>query len=111
MRKYLKQIFEEVTDEFDGIATSPTANHLFDINDDYKKLPEEKEIFFHQIVYKLLFLYNRGCPDIQRVVVLLTTRVTCPDQDDLKKLFRVVKYLRYTSELVLTLECDESGKL
>ena len=35
VRKYLKQILEEVTDEFDGIATSPAANHLFDINDDY----------------------------------------------------------------------------
>ena len=50
MRKYLKQIFEEVTDEFDGIATSPTANHMFDINDDCKNLPEEKAIFFHHIV-------------------------------------------------------------
>ena len=44
MRQYLKQIFEEVTDEFDGIATSLAANHMFDINDDCKKLSEEKEI-------------------------------------------------------------------
>ena len=55
MRKYLKQIFEEVTDEFDGIATSPPVNHLFDINDDCENLSEEKAIFFHHIVYKLLF--------------------------------------------------------
>ena len=50
IRKYLKHIFEEVTDEFDGIATSPAANHLFDINDDCENLSEEKVICFHHIV-------------------------------------------------------------
>ena len=111
MRKYLKQIFEEVTDEFDGVATSPVANHLFDVNDDCENLSEEKAIFFHHIVYKLLFLCKRGRPDIQTAIAFLTTRVKCPDKDDLKKLYRVIKYLRSTSELVLTLECDESGNL
>ena len=111
MSKYLKEILEEVTVDFDGIATSRAANHLFEINDDCESLPEEKAIFFHHIVYKLLFLCKRGRPDIQTAIEFLTMRVKCPDHDDLKKLYRVIKYLQSTSELVLTLECDESGNL
>ena len=41
-------------------------------------------------------------------MAFLTTRVKSPDEDDLKKLQRAIRYLRDTSTLVLTLESDGS---
>ena len=42
-------------------------------------------------------------------MALLTTRVIEPEEDDEKKLSHVLKYLKITRELVLTLESDVSG--
>ena len=50
---------------------------------------------------------KRARPDIQTAVAFLTTRVTKPDVDDEKKLARVMKYLRGTTELTLTLEVGD----
>ena len=44
---------------------------------------------------------------MQTAVAFLTTRVKSPDQDDYKKLARVMRYLRATIDLVLTLEADD----
>ena len=61
---------------------------------------------FHHNTAKLLFLCKRARPDIQPPVAFLCTRVQEPDQDDYKKLARVMKYLRGSSDLVLTLEAN-----
>jgi hypothetical protein len=55
-----------------------------------------------------LFLCKRARPDIQTAVAFLTTRVKRPDTDDYKKLTRVIKYLRSTPNLALTLEADNT---
>ena len=57
---------------------------------------------------KLLFIAKRGRPDILGAVSFLTTRVKCPDEDDYKKLARVIRYLRQTLNIVLTLESDKT---
>ena len=61
---------------------------------------------FHHNVAKLLFLCKRARPDIQTAVTFLTTCVMAPDEDDYKKLARVMKYLRGTRTMPLTLEAD-----
>jgi hypothetical protein len=53
---------------------------------------------------QLLFLSKRARPDIQTAVAFLCTRVKSPDEDDWKKLARVIKYLRGTASMPLTLE-------
>lgn len=55
---------------------------------------------------KLLYLCKRARPDIKNAVAFLCTRVKSPDSDDYKKLVRVMKYLRGTVTLPLTLEAD-----
>ena len=50
--------------------------------------------------------HKRARPDIQTAVAFLTTRVMAPDEDDYKKLARVMKYLRGTRTMPLTLEAD-----
>ena len=59
---------------------------------------------FHRVRTQLLFVCKRGRPDIQTAVSFLCTRVKCPNQDDYKKLARVVKYLRRTKFMHLTME-------
>ena len=61
---------------------------------------------FHHNVAKLLFLCKRARPDIQTAVAFLCTRVKAPDTDDYKKLTRVMRYLRGTVNMPLTLEAE-----
>ena len=88
----------------DGGATTPSANHLFTVNQEAQILNETSaEMFDHNLV-KLLFLCKQARPDNQTAVALLTTRVKKPDEDDLKKLRRVMRYLRNTGHSVQTSE-------
>ena len=66
-------------------------------------------MIFHNAVAKCLYLSKRSRPDIQTAVAFLTTRVKEPDEDDWKKLQRLLGYLKGTSHLVLTLRDDGRG--
>jgi len=48
--------------------------------------------------------------DIQTAVAFLCTQVQSPDEDDYKKLTRVMQYLRCTRELTLTIEPSTDAK-
>ena len=60
---------------------------------------------------QLIFLSKRGQPGLLTGVAFLTTRVEQLDEDDLKKLKRVVNYLRNTKERVLPLESNDSANI
>ena len=107
MKKYITDMLADLPKDMDGVSATPAAKHLFEINDENPKyLDNERKQIFHHNVAKLLFLSKRARPDIQTAVAFLCTRVQQPDMDDWKKLSRVMKYLRGTSELELTLEAD-----
>jgi len=108
MRDYVDNILEEVPSDMDGVATTPAADHLFKVNPEPVLLEKKQAEFFHSLTAKLLFLAKRGRPDIQTAVAFLTTRVKQPDNDDYKKLVRVIRYLRETRELTLNLEADNT---
>ena len=97
----------ELPEDMEGVATTPAAEHLFKVNNTPTFLSEEEAMFFHHNVAKLLFLCKRAWPDIQTAVALLSTHVKQPDCDDYKKLVSVMKYLRKTITLTLTLETDD----
>ena len=92
-------------------VSSPAAEHLFNINPEATKLDKTTSEDFHTTVAKLLFLSKRTRPDLQPTVPFLCTRVQSPDEDDFKKLLRLLKWLESTKTLVLTLEVDGDGKL
>jgi len=73
-----------------------------------KKLSEERAQLFHHIVAKLLYLCRRTQQDIQTAVAFLCTRVKEPDEDNYKKLARVIQYLRGTMTMTLTIEPTNS---
>ena len=105
---YIKSIVNESPEEMKGVANTLAANHLFEINDNPILLDPIKAKTFHNIVAKLLFACKRARLDISTGVAFLCTRVQMSDEDDWKKLERMIRYLRNTSELYLTLEGDEA---
>lgn len=109
MITYIEEMLKELPEDMEGTAVSPAASHLFIVNDNNQtKLDEKMAILFHHYTAKLLFLCKRARPDIQTAVAFLCTRVQSPDTDDYKKLRRVMKYLRGTIDLPLTLEADQA---
>jgi hypothetical protein len=107
MTDYITEMLDESPDDMGGESPTPAGDHLFTINmTNPEPLNMEKADEFHRIVAKLLFLCKRARPDIQTPVAFLCTRVKGPDKDDYKKLTRVMKYLRSTIDLPLTLETD-----
>ena len=107
MIDYIENMLEELPADMDGEAATPAPSHLFEVNEnDPKMLDKTRSDFFRHNVAKLLFLCKRARPDIQTSVAFLCTRVKGPDEDDYKKLSRVMKYLRGTVNMPLTLEAN-----
>jgi hypothetical protein len=105
----IKKILDEMPADMKGTSPTPAANHIFTVNTESPKLlsPDQAE-FFHHVVAQLLFLCKHARPDIQLAVFFLCTRVQKPDSDDYKKFARVIKYLRGTINLPLTLEASDT---
>ena len=66
-------------------------------------------MLFHNMTAKALYICKRSRPDIQPAVSFLTTRVKAPDQDNWKKIVRMLGYLKGTKTLVLTLSDNGKG--
>jgi len=104
MEKYLDTMLEELPADMDGFASTPAADHLFKTRDNVDKLDKETADLFHRVTAQLLFVSQRGRPDIRTAISFLTKRVKAPDEDDYKKLLRVIKYIRKTKFLRLRIE-------
>ena len=79
---------------------------MFHVRDNTALLDQGKKKLFHTFVAKLLYLVKRTRPDISISVAFLTTRVHHPDEDDWNKLLRCIRYLRSSSDIILTLSVD-----
>jgi len=89
LRLHGKQVREYVT---------PAKQNIFEV----RTMAEGAELLrekarFHSIVAKLLYLGNRGRPDILMLVQFFCTRVRNLTLDDERKLERILGYLRLTS--------------
>jgi len=107
MDDYIKKMLDELPPSMDGVAAMLASDHLFEVNkQNPEMLDQATSDMFHTNVAKLLFLCKRARPDIQMAVAFLCTRVKGPDMDDYHKLKRVMRYLRGTLTLPLTLEAN-----
>ena len=104
MEEYINDVISDLPEDMSGSASTPAADHLFKTRDNVPKLSEERAELFHKVTAQLLFLSQRGRPDIRTAISFLCKRVKNSDEDDYKKLARVIKYLRRTKFLRLTLE-------
>ncbi len=107
IEKMLKD-FQELQD-IGAITATPAADHLFNVRDNCKKLTEYEAQHFHNMTARALFLSKRSRQDLQTVVAFLSTRVREPDEDDWKKLLRMIKYLKGTVDLPLILRANGTG--
>ena len=107
MKEYLLEAIDEFKINYSKKASTPAAIHLFEVNDNKPMLPKDKQLIFHRTTAKLLFVSKRGRPDIQVAVAFLTTRVTKSNEDDWKKLARLMRYIHGTVDTMLTLLADE----
>ena len=112
MTDYIDTILDDCPDRMDGTAVTPAALHLFKVNDMNPEylLVKDAEAFYHSTM-QLAYLAHHAHPDIRTDVTFLQTRVQCPDQDDLKRLLQVIKYLQQTRSLELTLRIDPAKNL
>ena len=108
MVPFLKMTIGEFPEAITGTAATPAAGHLFKVRDqeDRKTIDEERARVFHHAVAQLLFVTLRCHKGIQNAVAFLSTRVKDPDEDDWRKLKRLLKYLRGTLYLPLILEIE-----
>ena len=99
-------------DELDGpeVAT-PWTESLFKVNESSPPLVPEKKELFHTFSAKGLFACKRARPDISPAIAYTSTRVRNPNEDDWRKLVRMMKFLKQTSKDRLTLKADGSHNL
>jgi hypothetical protein len=95
-------------EDVDGSAATPATERLFKTRQDAQKLCADKKARFYSVVQRLLYLSVQFRRDICVAVSFLTTRVRDPDDDDWKKLRRVLMYLNGTRELCLVFSGDGS---
>ena len=110
MTKYIEGVIEnfKYNDEIQAKkAATPAADHLLKVNDNAKKLDYKIAEEFHTTVAKCLFVCKRARVDIQTTIAFLCTRVKAPDEDDWKKLLRLMAYIRDTKDLVTVYKPDK----
>jgi hypothetical protein len=82
------------------------------VSDDVSNRVEEARAqAYHRIVMQILYLSQRARPNLRLAVSSLRRRVTKCNEDDWKKLGRVIMYLKDTIDLPLRLQSDGSGNL
>jgi hypothetical protein len=111
MDDYVRKFLEESDPRHKGLAITPANQNLFSIDENSQPISESDAQAYHTATAKLLFLAKRARPDLLTAVAFLTTRVKSPTQEDYDKLGRVVKYLRGTPTLHLTLEANTNKKM
>ena len=109
MIPYLLNVLKEFPEELEADALSPAPDNLFRVRpeNEARYLTEEQAQQFNRTVAQLLFLSARARRDIQTDVAFLTTRVKKTYEDNWFKLRRVIKYLKGTISLKLTLTADD----
>jgi len=112
MEHFISDMFDHLPDidainaAAEATATTPAANDLFKIEERSSDLSAEHKAAFHSLAAKLLYLGKRVRPDILTAVSAVTSRVQSPNADDMKKLARLIKYLKTTSDLGLRLKAS-----
>ena len=101
MIKYLHKLIEEFPEFLRGTKASPAGYHMFTVREDGKRklLPEEQARQFHRIVAHLIFLCKHARPDIESLILFLTTSVKYPDEDDWGKLKHGLIHMKGTRHM------------
>ena len=111
MSDCIQVILQDTPTNLRGTSMVPAAKHLFTTRPDAPKINPQEQELFHHLTMQLMYLSQRGRPDIRTAMAFLSSRVAYPDQDDYMKLGKVIKYLENTIHLTLRLQADEANLL
>jgi hypothetical protein len=87
--------------------STPASEDLFDVREGATSASIEDSKYFHTHVAKMLYLAKRVRPECLTAVSFLSTRVQCCDEDDMRKLRRLLGYLLRTKERGIVLRIGE----
>ena len=105
MDGYVHDLLESYS-HITGVAKTPAVNELFLIHDNIELLSDKQRMEIHTLTAKLLYLSKRVRPDLLTAISFLSRRVLKPTAEDLKKLHRVIRYLRHTQTMGIVLQPD-----
>jgi hypothetical protein len=108
MIDYMEAMVDEFSTKFKSTETapSPAAEDLFAAGDG-DDLEKQRSEEYHTFVAKGLFACKRARPDIHPTIAVLCTRVKKPNEDDWRKLHRLLKYINGTRKDKLILSADD----
>ena len=110
MEHYIDMMLHDAPEDMNGVSSTPAAAHLFKTNlEDPRLLDDKKKKIFVHLVMQGLYLSQRGRPNICTAISFLCGRLHSPDEDDYKKLTRMIRYLHGTKDLILTLWANNDG--
>ena len=89
-------------------AMTPVTEMLFRSNKSCPKLSHRLQQTFHSCVMELHYLAKRIRGDILTAVSFCATRVLSPNEDDYKKLARILSYLLFTRDQKMVLKVGET---
>ena len=87
-------------------ADSPATANLFEVSGDSVAVDTNK---FASLLMTLMYLARFTRPDILLAVSALATKMKSPDRQDLKKLLRIVRYLKRTPDVGLNFQPVAGG--
>jgi hypothetical protein len=112
MKYYSQGMLDEFPFEVKPSQTAtPWTEKLFKVQEDVKKVDEERRSIFHTFVMKAMFMCKRARPDIEPAISFLSSRVNDANEGDWKKLLRFMSFMKGTIDDVLTLEADDTTTL
>lgn len=107
MEGYIEDCLSECHD-IPGTSDTPAAGNLFESDEASTPLAKAEQERFHSIAAKFGYLGKRVRPDILVAVSFLSKRVLAPTAQDWRKLVKLVRYIRGSKDLGLTLEFDKN---
>ena len=103
METYLEELLRY--SGIEGTSSSPANNNLFKISES-KLLDNKDKESYHSLLAKVAYLSKRTRPDCLLTCNFLATRVNVATVEDNQKLERMIRYLRGTKDLKLTLRMN-----
>ena len=93
----------------EAFASTPATNFVFDKGTG-AMLSDKNTAIFHSYVMRVAYLAKRVKPELSVAVSYLSTQVTKPNEDDLRKLDRAIRYVRDHLGAGITLIAAGVGK-
>ena len=107
MMSYLYEAISESGMHIARGAATPATRSLFDVDQKAAPLDRSTSEMFRSVVCKLLYVGIRARTDLLTTLSYLTTRLTCPNTSDYRKLKRLLEYIHATIDLPLILGADD----